>query len=783
MPTMFRWSFDFVSKPSGRRSRRGNSDSSRNANRVLTKIFVCLFAVVPGAAVLAEDAKPADKAEMKITYVDHVLPLLREKCGSCHNANDKKGDLVVDNFTALMLGGGSGAVVATDGDAEGSTLYRVVAHLSEPIMPPGQPKLPDEQLNLIKKWIEGGALENSGSVAKIKKNAVTKVVVSSERPAGPPPMPENLPLDPIITSPSANAVTALAVNPWSTLAAVSGHTQVLLYNTQTMELVAVLPFPEGTPHVLRFSRNGSLLLAAGGRGGHSGRVVLFDVKTGTRTAEIGSEYDAVLAADVSPDHSLVALGGPKKLVRIFDVATGEQLYEMKKHTDWVTAMQFSPDGVLLATGDRSNGLMVWEASTGREFYNLTGHTGMITDVSWRPDSNVLASASEDTTVRLWDMNSGNQIKQFGAHGGGTWGVDFSRDARMVTTGRDNSAKLWTINGDAVRTFGGLPDLGMKVAFCSETDRALAGDLAGNVHLWNAADGAAIGKLVTNPPSLASRIQTTQQELAQAEAAAKQAADQLAALQKGIADRKAAAEAAMKQAANALAAVDPAAKAKVAADTVVTGKADEQKKAETAYQTADAAKTQAIAAKDAAAKGLTDLNTQLDAATKAAQTAEAAVATANQAAEAKPDDVALRQAADQAAVQATNAIKAVADLLTKKMAAVADLQTKSTAVGQSTVAANGAKAALDTAIAAKATADKAAADAATALKAAMDAEVAAKANAEKAVAAATLTPEQQKQLQDTEAAAKAGTDRVAALKGKVEFLQAAAARATQTAAAQ
>ena len=68
-------------------------------------------------------------------------------------------------------------------------------------------------------------------------------------------------------------------------------------------------FPEGTVHVLRFSRNGALLLAGGGRGGQSGLAVVWDVKTGKRVFEVGKEYDAVLAADLSPDLGLVALGG------------------------------------------------------------------------------------------------------------------------------------------------------------------------------------------------------------------------------------------------------------------------------------------------------------------------------------------------------------------------------------------------------------------------------------------------------------------------------------------
>ena len=219
----------------------------------------------------------------------------------------------------------------------------------------------------------------------------------------------------------------------------------------------MLPFPEGMPYVVRFSRDGSLLLAAGGRGGHSGCAVLYDVKTGRRVAKVGDELDAVLAADVSPDHQRIALSGPQRLVRIFATDTGEKLFEIKKHTDWVYAIEFSPDGVLLATADRANGLFVWEAETAREYLDLRGHTGAICDVAWRPDSNVLASCSMDGTVKLWEMTEGKTIKSWAAHGGGVQCVEYTHDGRLATAGRDNTAKIWDGDGKQLLQFPGFPE--------------------------------------------------------------------------------------------------------------------------------------------------------------------------------------------------------------------------------------------------------------------------------------------------------------------------------------
>ncbi|MGD9856586.1 MAG: WD40 repeat domain-containing protein, partial [Planctomycetaceae bacterium] len=416
-----------------------------------------------------------------------------------------------------------------------------------------------------------------------KKSTITRIEVSTDRPAGPPPMPAQYLGEPLTITSSANAVTALAVSPWAPLAAVSGFQQIALYDMRDLRLLGVLPYPEGQPHILKFSRNGALLLAGGGRGGASGKVIVFDVVTGERRIEVGDEYDLVLGADLSPDQTLIALGGPKKMLRVYSTATGELLHEMKKHTDWITAVEFSPDGVLLASGDRANGLVVWEAFTGREYLVLAGHSGAINDVSWRPDSNVLASASADTTVKLWEMNDGGQIKSWGAHGGGVSAVDYVRDGRIVTTGVDRVAKLWNGEGGGIRDFGGMPDTGLEVAFDAETERILAGDWSGTVTVWNAADGAALGVLSSNPPTLAAQVETLRNALAQTDTQTKQAQEQAAALQTQfdglVAARKQAAADAEQKAKDAAAMIEPLTARKTAAEQTLQQSSVRLKEAE------------------------------------------------------------------------------------------------------------------------------------------------------------------------------------------------------------
>src|SRR6266850_4312224 len=47
-------------------------------------------------------------ADEKITYQDHLLPIIENNCGKCHNPDKKKGDLDLTSYNGLLKGGGSG---------------------------------------------------------------------------------------------------------------------------------------------------------------------------------------------------------------------------------------------------------------------------------------------------------------------------------------------------------------------------------------------------------------------------------------------------------------------------------------------------------------------------------------------------------------------------------------------------------------------------------------------------------------------------------------------------
>ena len=441
-----------------------------------------------------------------VTYQETIRPLLQNSCLNCHNPDKQKAGLDLSTYDATMDGSDNGKVIEP-GDPDKSLLIKVLTHEEEPYMPKGGDKLPDAQIDMIRQWIQANAPEKTGgAVAKQNSGPVIAVVAADDKPQGPPAMPNDGLLEPVIHTVRRGAVPSVDGSPWAPLVAIAAQKQVLLYNTDTMELAGVLPFPEGFPQIVRFSHNGSLLIAGGGIGAKLGHVVIWDVVTGKRIAQIGDEFDTVLAADISPDQSLVALGGPSRLVKIFSAADGHMICKMKKHTDWVTALCFTPDGKELISGDRAGGLSVWDCQ-GHELQSVSADEAGITGIACR--GNIVATSSEDGTVKFWDIVEGKQLKSWHAHNGGVRSVAFTPDGHIVTSGRDRLVRLWDVNGNQIKKYDPLDDIAMQATAAG--GKIIAADWTGLVRVWTQ-DGVRRGELESNPPTISQRIDALNKRL-------------------------------------------------------------------------------------------------------------------------------------------------------------------------------------------------------------------------------------------------------------------------------
>ena len=105
-------------------------------------VYTCLSG---GGILFATPEKP--------NFQDDVLPLFEQSCNSCHNPDKAKGGLDLTSMSALLAGGSSGDVVVP-GEGTNSYLYKLIARIEKPYMPREKDKLPQAEIDLIRKWIQ-----------------------------------------------------------------------------------------------------------------------------------------------------------------------------------------------------------------------------------------------------------------------------------------------------------------------------------------------------------------------------------------------------------------------------------------------------------------------------------------------------------------------------------------------------------------------------------------------------------------------------------------------------
>jgi cytochrome c553 len=140
-----------------------------------------LFLILLAAALAAPSDESASGAEF---FEKHVRPILAAKCYACHNVNSANAGLRLNSIAGLRQGGRSGPLWSP-GKPDASLLMAVLSHSHSKLkMPPGG-KLPDEEIQTVRRWIEIGAPLPAQDAAAHS----TATAYWAFRPLAPPPVP------------------------------------------------------------------------------------------------------------------------------------------------------------------------------------------------------------------------------------------------------------------------------------------------------------------------------------------------------------------------------------------------------------------------------------------------------------------------------------------------------------------------------------------------------------------------------------------------------------------
>ena len=109
----------------------------------------------PASGIPPLEASHQAAAESPL-FTTKIRPILAARCYQCHGPDAQQNGLRLDSLAAILAGSANGRVIAP-GDSEKSRLVRRLMGVERPQMPYGGPFLSDEQIKLIRTWIDEGA--------------------------------------------------------------------------------------------------------------------------------------------------------------------------------------------------------------------------------------------------------------------------------------------------------------------------------------------------------------------------------------------------------------------------------------------------------------------------------------------------------------------------------------------------------------------------------------------------------------------------------------------------
>ena len=368
------------------------------------------------------------------------------------------------DFKMLLAGGDSAHAAIMPGHSDQSPILKMITPQDGEVrMPKGKPPLADDDVALIRTWIEQGAIDDTPADAKQHYDLEHPPVYS---------------MPPVISS--------LDYSPDGKLIAVAGFHEVLLYENDGAKLSGRLIGLSERVQSLRFSPDGKWLGVAGGDPARAGEIQVWDVARRKLTISTAISYDTLYGLSWSPDSKLIAFGCPDNTVRAIDAATGKQVMQMGSHSDWIMSTTFSAKGDHVISGGRDMSVKLTEIAEQRFVDNITSITpgalkGGVTALATHPKFEEIVDGGSDGLPRAYRIF--REVKRV-----------IGDDAQFIAdlfpiTGRVFSIRF-SADGTRIAYGGGLDRAGEMVVcsydYTNEVPKALR-DIMGKVPGARSAD--------------------------------------------------------------------------------------------------------------------------------------------------------------------------------------------------------------------------------------------------------------------------------------------------------
>ena len=94
--------------------------------------------------------------QAEVDFAHQVAPILKEHCAKCHMEEAKKGGFSMNTREALIEGSENGAVVEPGAADDSLLIESILSDDKTERMPPKGPRVPADQVEILRQWIDGG---------------------------------------------------------------------------------------------------------------------------------------------------------------------------------------------------------------------------------------------------------------------------------------------------------------------------------------------------------------------------------------------------------------------------------------------------------------------------------------------------------------------------------------------------------------------------------------------------------------------------------------------------
>lgn len=152
-----------LSRRGGRPRRDGRTPGAASVAVLGVAVAVAVHGAATGARPSPADPAHSDAfAQDTVSFSADVLPIFEQRCAKCHGGTDEAGEVRTEvslnllEYDRVMAGSEFGTVVEA-GSAENSYLLEMII---EGDMPEEGDPVPEDEIAVIRAWIEAGAPNN-----------------------------------------------------------------------------------------------------------------------------------------------------------------------------------------------------------------------------------------------------------------------------------------------------------------------------------------------------------------------------------------------------------------------------------------------------------------------------------------------------------------------------------------------------------------------------------------------------------------------------------------------